>query len=41
MKAKIAQIASVTLSVLATMIVSPYSAGLIHQPKAPKELYKK
>ncbi|MGG1659463.1 cyclic lactone autoinducer peptide [Brevibacillus sp. NRS-1366] len=38
---KIAFLASSALSVLATVIVSPYSAGWVHQPEIPKELLKK
>lgn len=41
MKSLIAKKASAFLAVLAALIVTPFSAALIHQPKAPEELYKK
>jgi cyclic lactone autoinducer peptide len=40
-KANFAAFVSSILSVIAALIVTPYSVGLVHQPKAPKELYKK
>ena len=40
-KAKLASLVSSFLTVLATAVITPYSPGLVHQPKAPKELYKK
>lgn len=40
MLSRVAKYVSIVLSAIATLVVSPYSAGLIHQPKAPKELYK-
>lgn len=39
-KANIAYYASVVLSTVATIIVTPYCAGIVHQPKVPQELYK-
>ncbi|WP_123058854.1 AgrD family cyclic lactone autoinducer peptide [Brevibacillus reuszeri] len=40
-KATLAYYSSTVLAALATIIVTPFSAGLSHQPDAPKELYKK
>lgn len=39
--ANLAAMASSCLAVLASVIVTPYSLGLVHQPEAPEELYKK
>ncbi|GED70100.1 hypothetical protein BRE01_38020 [Brevibacillus reuszeri] len=39
-KARLAYYSSMTLAALATIIVTPFSAGLSHQPDAPEELYK-
>lgn len=41
MSKKIAFYLSTFLSLLATIVVTPYSVGWVHQPKVPKELYRK
>ncbi|RNB59452.1 cyclic lactone autoinducer peptide [Brevibacillus gelatini] len=40
MKAFLAKQISRFLAIVAVLVVSPYSAALIHQPEAPQELYK-
>ncbi|WP_082909724.1 AgrD family cyclic lactone autoinducer peptide [Brevibacillus brevis] len=40
-KANVAHYASTALAALATIIATPLSASLVHQPKVPKELLKK
>ncbi|ATF13721.1 cyclic lactone autoinducer peptide [Brevibacillus brevis X23] len=40
-KATMAYYASKALAALAILIVTPFSASLVHQPEVPKELLKK
>jgi|GEM_PF-6438938 len=39
--ASIAYFASTALATIAALVVTPYCAGITHQPKVPQELYKK